>query len=422
MLSYGLIFWLVAALGPFSFQSPQEDIEAVLNHSEQLYYDANFKESLELLIPFDNSIQSRRDDLPQKVRLKLQLALDYLALGDAKSAKDDFAEMCTLDPKCSIDAEKYPPKVLTLFEEAKAAQNDNRCRMICDSLKSHLATGDAEATARHLSTATDEERRCGCVVELLRSAAEQVFHDGREAYAKDDFTTAATHFHDALKLDPDFVLAVEYLSLTQAKLRLAADQKLLEWRKNFQAGSVSQAAAEYGDLVTLNVEGAADGAIEQIRTEYRKALGASKQAWDAACMSLNTVDMDRLRRDAGLMLPDATIGQDLIAQMAKCSVKPCVRMDVEMAMRRVKNSNQPEIPLVLQRTLDHTRAQTVRVEARIEETGDVAVLTVRGENMAINDVVRSAVEKWKFSPAILENESRCVETVFPIAITPSRPN
>ena len=53
MLSYGLIFWLVAALGPFSFQSPQEDIDAVLNHSEQLYYDANFKESLELLTAFE---------------------------------------------------------------------------------------------------------------------------------------------------------------------------------------------------------------------------------------------------------------------------------------------------------------------------------------------------------------------------------
>ena len=422
MLSYGLIFWLVAALGPFSFQSPQEDIEAALSHSEQLYYDANFRESLELLIPFDKSIQSRRDDLPQKIRLKLQLALDYLALGDAKSAKDHFAEMCTLNPKCSIDVEKYPPKVLNLFEEAKAAQKDNRCRMICDSLNSHLAKGDAEATAQQLSTVTDEERRCGCVVGLLRTAAEQFFHDGSEAYAKDDFTTAAKHFHDALKLDPDLVLAVEYLSLTQAKLRLAADQKLLEWRKNFQAGNVRQAAADYGQLVTLNVEGAADGAIEQIRTEYRKALAASKQAWDAACRSLNTVDMDRLRRDAGLMLPDATIGQGLIDQMTTCSAKPCVRMGVEMAMLHVKSSNQPEIPLDLRRTLDHLRAQTVRVEARIEANGDVAVLTVRGENMAINDVVRSAVEKWKFFPAIVENESRCVETVFPIVITTSRPN
>ena len=345
MLRYGLIFWLVAALGPFAFHSRQEDIDAVLNHSEQLYYEARFKESVDLLTALENSIQSRPDDLPQTVRLKLQLALDYLALGDAKSAKDHFAEMCALDPKCSIDVEKYPPKVLTLFDEAKAAQKDNRCHMICDSLKSHLAKGDAEATVQQFSTATDEERRCGCVVESLRTAAEQFFHDGSEAYAKDDFTTAAKHFHDALKLDPDFVLAVEYLSLTQAKLRLAADQKLLEWRKNFQAGNVSQAAADYGDLVTLNVEGAAAGAIEQIRTEYRKALAASKQAWDAACRSLNTVDMDRLRRDAGLMRPDATIGQDLIDQMGTCSAKPCVRMDVEMAMLDVKNSNQPEIPL-----------------------------------------------------------------------------
>ena len=91
-----------------------------------------------------------------------------------------------------------------------------------------------------------------------------------------------------------------------------------------------------------------------------------------------------------------------------------------MAMLRVKSSNQPEIPLALQRSLDHAR--TVRVEARIEENGDVAVLTVLGENTAINDVVRSAVEKWKFFPAVFENKTRCVETVFPIVITPSLPN
>jgi len=131
--------------------------------------------------------------------------------------------------------------------------------------------------------------------------------------------------------------------------------------------------------------------------------------------------MDRLRRDAGLMLPDPAIGQDLMDQMATCSAQPCVRMDVEMAMVRVKSSNQPDIPQVLQRSLDN-RARTVRVEARIEENGDVAVLTVLGENTAINDVVRSAVEKWKFAPAIIKNETRCVETVFPIVIAPPRPN
>jgi tetratricopeptide (TPR) repeat protein len=419
-LRYGLIFWLVVALGPSEFRPRQEDIDAQLNRSEELYYEAKFKESVDLLTALDKSIQSRPDDLPQKVRLKLQLALDYFALDDVKSARSHFAEMCALDRKCSIDVEKYPPKVVSLFNEVKAAHTDKRCHMICDSISSYVATGKIESAAEQLSTATDEDRRCGCVVELLRTAAEQSFRDGTEAFTKDDFAAATKYFHDALRLNPDYALAVQYLSLIQAKLRLAADQKLVEWRKNFEGRDFSQAAARYRELITLNVEGAADPAILQIRTEYRKAIAASKQEWDAACRSRNTVGMDRLRRDTRLMLADPADGQDLIDQMASCSAQPCVRVDVEMAMLRVKSSNQPEIPLALQRSLDHAR--TVRVEARIEENGDVAVLTVLGENTAINDVVRSAVEKWKFFPAVFENKTRCVETVFPIVITPSLPN
>jgi tetratricopeptide (TPR) repeat protein len=408
------------AQGPSESRPRPEDIDATLNHSEELYYQAKFKESVDLLTALDKSIQSRPDALPQKVRLKLQLALGYFALDDVKTARSHFGEMCALDPKCSIDVEKYPPKVVSLFDEVKATQKDNRCHMICDSIGSYLATGKIDAAAQQLSTETDEHRPCGCVADLLKTAAEKSFRDGTEAFKRDDFATAAKHFHDALRLNPDYALPVQYLSLLQAKLRLASDQKLLEWRKNFEARDFSQAAARYRELVTLNVEGAAGPALEQIRTEYRKSVAVSKLEWDAACRSRNTVGMERLRRDTGLMLPDPAIAQDLTDQMATCSPKPCVRMDVEMAMLRLTKSNQPEIPLALQKSLDHAR--TVQVESRIEENGDVAVLAVRGENTAINDVVRSAVEKWKFSPAIVENEKRCVETVFPIVITPSRPN
>jgi tetratricopeptide (TPR) repeat protein len=419
-LRYGLIFWLVFAQGPSELRPRQADIDAQLNRSEELYYEAKFKESVDLLTALDKSIQSRPDDVPQKVRLKLQLALGYFALDDVKSARSYFAEMCALDPKCSIDDEKYPPKVVSLFDEVKAAQNDNRCHMICDSIGSHLASGKIEEAAHQFSTATDEDRRCGCIAELLRTAAERSFRDGTEAFKKDQFATAAKHFHDALTLNPDDALPVQYLSLIQAKLRMAVDEKLVEWRKDFQFGDFIQAAVRYRELVTLNVEGAADRALEQIHTEYRKAVAAWKPEWDAACRSRNTVDMDRLTRDARLMLPDPAIAQDLTDQMATCSLKVCLRRDVETAMLHLKRSNQPEIPPVLQKSLDH--AQTVQVEARIQENGDVAVLAVRGENMAINDVVRSSVEKWQFSPTIVENESRCVDTVFPIVITPSRPN
>jgi hypothetical protein len=422
MLRYGLIFWLVAALGPSGLRPRQSDIDAQLNRSEELYYEAKFKESVDLLTALEKSIQSRPDDLPQKVRIKLQLALGYFALDDLKSARSHFAEMCALDSKCSIEVEKYPPKVVNLFDEVKAAQKDSRCHMICDSISSRLAAGQIEAATQQLSTATDDDRRCGCVVEVLRTAAEQAFRDGSEAFMRDEFATAAKHFHDALRLDPGYALPLQYLSLTQAKVRLAADQKLVEWRKNFDARNFSQAAARYRELMTMTVEGAADPAIQQIRTEYQKAAATSKQEWDAACRSRNTVTMDRLRQDAGLMLPDPAMARDLTDQMTGCSAKLCVRMDVELAMLRMKSGNQPQIPPGLQKTLDNARARTVRVESRIEENGDVSVLTVLGENTAINNIVRSAVEKWKFSPTILENETRCVETVFPIVITPSRPN
>src|SRR5262249_18456301 len=159
-----------------------------------------------------------------------------------------------------------------------------------------------------------------------------------------------------------------------------------------------QAAARYRELVTLNVDGAAGPALEQIRAEYRKAVAASRQEWDTVCRSGNRVGMDRVRNDAGLMLPDPAIAQDLMDQMTTCSPKLCIRMDVEKAMLRMKSSIQPQIAPALQSLLDNTRARTVRVEARIEENGDVAVLAVLGENKAINNVVRSAVEKWKFSP------------------------
>src|SRR5215467_11574407 len=115
MLRYGLTFWLVAALGPFSFLARQENIDAVLNRSEELYYEADYQESLDLLIALDKSIQPRLDNGAQRVRLKLQLALDYFALGDVNNAKADFVEICALDPNCSLDVVKYPPRVRSLF-------------------------------------------------------------------------------------------------------------------------------------------------------------------------------------------------------------------------------------------------------------------------------------------------------------------
>jgi TonB family protein len=114
------------------------------------------------------------------------------------------------------------------------------------------------------------------------------------------------------------------------------------------------------------------------------------------------------------MIPDPAFGQDLIGQMATCSVKPCIKLDAPSVMLRVRSSEQPKIPPQVEL---RGAVHTVRVQARIAENGDVTVVSANGESSAINDAVRTAVEKWKFSPAVVDRETRCVDTVFPIAIT-----
>jgi len=417
MFRYRLILWLAATVG----LSPllQQDIDALLRNSEKLYYEAKFRESLDLLTALDKSIPADPDRLAQRVRLKLQLALGYFAVNDLARARTSFEEMCALDPKCSIDEERNPPKVVDLFEEVKAAQENNRCNMTCESLSRRLASRETGSTEQFPTVANEG---CGCVLALLRDAAEQSFHDGMEAYNGDDFPTAAKNFREAIKLQPEHGPAAQYLALTEAKLRLNLDQRLAEWRQNFQSRAFGKAAEGYREFVSLNVDGLADSALEQLRTAYRQAIVLSLEAWNLACKAGDRAGMDRARSEAALVLPEPAIGQDLLDQMANCTTQSCVQMDAQAAMVRLKVSTRPEIPSNLEPALQSPLARNVRVEARIEENGDVSVRSVRGENTAINSIVRRAVEAWKFTPAILDNQPRCVETVLPIVITPSRPN
>src|SRR5262249_6126984 len=151
-------------------QDPKQDVGEVLTRSEALYYDANFKEALRLLVPLDQALQSEPGHLQEKGRVKLQLALVYVALDDVGKAKATFGEMCSLGTECSIDTQKYPPKVVTLFEEAKAASGNRKCTMICDPLKKRLDAGDISGLMEQL--AASEQSGCSCVTDLKEDAAQ----------------------------------------------------------------------------------------------------------------------------------------------------------------------------------------------------------------------------------------------------------
>jgi TonB family protein len=86
-------------------------------------------------------------------------------------------------------------------------------------------------------------------------------------------------------------------------------------------------------------------------------------------------------------------------------------------MTRLKTRVNPEISASI-RSFIRSGQATVRVKIRIDETGNVTVNDVQGESLAVNNSVRTALERWKFAPAIDQTGPRCVDTEITIVITP----
>ncbi|OLD69840.1 MAG: hypothetical protein DMG17_09420 [Acidobacteria bacterium] len=58
----------------------------------------------------------------------------------------------------------------------------------------------------------------------------------------------------------------------------------------------------------------------------------------------------------------------------------------------------------------------VRVKARINEAGDVAVTGITDGNPLLNSAVRGAVTQWKFTPVRDDSGPRCVDTEITFAL------
>ena len=91
-------------------------------------------------------------------------------------------------------------------------------------------------------------------------------------------------------------------------------------------------------------------------------------------------------------------------------------MNSQLVLTRLKTRFDPEIPQSLEHLLRQTRV-TVRVQTRIDEKGDVTVGQADGPNPVLTQAVRSAVQRWKFSPVLDADGPRCVDTELPIVIT-----
>ena len=405
---------LITASGP-GWPAPADEASEMLTRAEALYYEADFAKSIELLLRADELLARQAGRLEEKTAIKLHLALGFIGLHDSTRGKAYLKELYALDSDHRIDAQAFSPKVIRLAEEAKAEQNELRCRSVFDETERQLENGKSDPVVKLIAS---NVAKCPGLAALSAKSGELLFKEGMEAYKKTQMEQALEKFQAVLRLNPKHELATEYIDLAQNKLELAAGRALFAWRKDFTAGEFALAARDYRELLSLN----SSQAIEEVRTEYRRALSGLADSWNKACTNDDVAGMENARRRVDALIPvllvdpeGPSFGEDILATMKTCAHTRCVQMTSPLALSRLKNRVDPQLPPYLL-SLIKDFPMTIRIRARINEAGDVAAAELLGGNALVYDAVRAAFGQWKFSPALVQGEVRCVDTEIPIVL------
>ena len=100
----------------------QSELAQELEEAKSLYQRANFIRALQALGAVVRVLDDRPDVVggdAMRVDGHLPLGLTYFARQDAEAAKESFTNVVRIRPNYSLDADKYPPRVRALFEEAR---------------------------------------------------------------------------------------------------------------------------------------------------------------------------------------------------------------------------------------------------------------------------------------------------------------
>ena len=408
MFKHILAFLLVGSLARSTWSAPVDEISEALTRAEALYYEAESTKSIELLLHVDQLLRPQPDHLQEKITVKLQLALAYVGLNDTNEAKAHFRDLYALNSDYSVDPQRFSPKVVAVAEQAKAEQNEIRCRTVSNDAERQLGIGNPDAVMRLIASA---QAKCSGLVPIAANTAELFFKQGLEAYRKAQMADALQKFRSALQLHPKHELALQYIELTESKLQLDTDRTLLAWRKEFDAGEFALAAKDYRQLISVST---AD-TVNQLRAEYRNALSGLIESWNRACASNDVVTLEKVRARVSEMLPEPSVGEDILDKMT-CTQAGCIQMSAQLALLRLKTRVDPDFPAFVRAQIKVSPV-TIRVKTRISETGDVMASEPQGGNAILYNSVRAAVDRWKFSPAIVQGEARCVDTEIPIVIS-----
>jgi tetratricopeptide (TPR) repeat protein len=403
MSAYFFALFLLA--GPL----PQDDVRDALAHAEALYYEARFNESIQLLSRIDTALRPQSERVQEKVTVKVQLALAHIGLNQTGDARSLFQEVFLLDPDFKLDEQDFSPKILALASDAKAAADENRCRMIQNDAQRLLESEDGVGLYNLIKS---KKAACPDLEMLEPLTSELLYKVGMDLYKKGDLTNALVKFRNVIELAPKHELATQYIDLISSKQQIGVDRLYLDWQKSFVGRDSAVATARYRELKPLNPTMAA-----QMRDEYRKSVSQILDSWKRACAAGDSSSIESLRRQAADLLPEPGIADDLLNQMKVCTSTTCLQMTSTLVMTRIKTRVNPSLS-----ASDVGRnGLTLRAQVKIDKNGDVVVSSVQGGTPHVNETVRDALGRWKFTPITDEYGPRCVDAEIPLSIKSNAP-
>jgi tetratricopeptide (TPR) repeat protein len=409
---------LLAVLVLRMLQSPSSEfVTETLGRAQTLYYEAQFKQSIELLLPLDVALQREVERRKEKTDIKFQLALAYIGLGQISDAKSRFAEIFAEDPDYTVDPDprKFAPKVVSLFDAVKTDQVKRQCETLCAQADRLLGSGDVDALLDLIQSAPS---KCSCL-DIALDAADRFYELGLNAYKKDDLRTALQSFRTATKFQPEHPLASKYIELTRDGLRSAAERLFVEWRERFNAGNFFLATAIFHELEAGNIEDTASDALNRIRAVYDDQLSSLVPAWRQACSVADVVTMEKIRVRATEILPDSAISHGVSSQMETCVPPDCIPVSDEQALSRLTKRQVGKIPrrLIPSPAPPNFRL-IVQVQVRIDAAGNVTPIRADHVDPQIRDIAAAEARGTKFLPAVIGGETRCVDARIPIVLYP----
>jgi tetratricopeptide (TPR) repeat protein len=415
---------LLAAFQTVAAPLPPAEIKDAVAHAEALYYSAHFADSVALLARIDQTLTQQSGPLKERAVTKMLMGLAYVGLNDNAQAKAAFLSLFAVDPDYAVDKTQFPPKVLSIVEDARAEQAKERCYAAQTEARADIEAGKLPAFQDLLKSLGG---KCPVLAAIAPEAAETMYRNGMAAYKAGDFLKALNGFEAALTLSPEHDLAREYADLTRSKLQFGQDRLLAQWQKDYGAKDFSAAGTDYRAIKSSAAGSGDTKAIAVATAEYRKALTGLVDNWNQTCMNLDAANQKALVGQISSLIPEPSFGADIRGQMKKCEEEPrrvpvvsvsqgCLAMDSQLAMARLKTRVDPVIPDELRGFLKNNGNTVVRVKARISETGDLTITSIDDSNPILGKVVRDAVSQWKFVSIRDSSGIRCVDTEISLAL------